>query len=335
MLSSVLQLLGTVLIQKVNFLRDVKEMVELLKHELHRMQCFLRDANKKQGEDERVRNWIADIRDVALDAKDAIDTFLLKMEKKGHLGKFSAFPKHVHYVNKVGKEIESIQHRLDAIRRSREMYGIRDLEEAADGSTAELRRRIPPWQFDEHLVGMDGDVRKLLEGSVLDDGRKGRSVAVVVGMGGIGKSTLARRVYNHPEVAGGVFGCRGWVVVSSGFDARETMKQLILQVPRGEEEQRKLHDEMEMWSKDDKLWLHGKLEEELHKQLRGKKYFIVLDDVWDTEHLDSLVRAFPDEPGSYENLFFIFHVRTYFYYLYVIIFEEYIYAFFIFFLVET
>lgn len=301
-ISSVVELLGNLLIEKVKFLRGVRGQVELLRDELTRMRCFLRDANKKQAEDDRVRNWIAEIRELAQDAEDAIEMFVVNVkaaESKGKLRRFSSLPKRTRYIDAVGKQIQSIQAKLESINRSRETYGIKDLGEVpepARRSQVESRRRVSAWQNDEHLVGVEDDVEKLLQLSILNEEKRGLSVAVIKGMGGIGKSTLARKVYNHIEVVGDRFDCRGWVVVSSEFTPPETIKQLIIQLPRSKQEKQKLR-ELEESTKDE-LYLHEKLAEMLHKQLEGKSYLIVLDDVWESKHLESLITAFPNQQGT-------------------------------------
>ncbi|KAL1552106.1 putative disease resistance protein [Salvia divinorum] len=300
-LASTVRLLADLLLYKINFLRSVQGKVELLKDELERIQCYLKDANQKQADSEGVRNWISEIREVALDSRDVIEMFILKVESKSRLGRFSTFPKHMHYVNKSGKEIDAIQERLQAIHRSRLSYGIRDLGEEAElvsGSRVESWRRMPVWREDEHLVGGKVDMQKLLQESILDEGkREGLSIAVVEGMAGIGKSTLARNIYN---VVSGKFDCRCWVVVSSGFDARETIKQLIMQLPNSA----RLRDEIrkiEKSTKDEKYLLE-KLQEMLHEQLKGKTYFVVLDDVWEKEHWESLRYAFPNKQDKPSRL---------------------------------
>ncbi|XP_047971576.1 probable disease resistance protein At1g58602 [Salvia hispanica] len=301
--ASTVRLLADLLLYKINFLRSVQGKVELLKDELKRIQCYIKDANQKQADSEGVRNWISEIREVALDSRDVIEMFILKVESKSRLGRFSTFPKHMHYVNKAGKEIDAIQERLQAIHRSRLSYGIRDLGEEVEsvsgsGSRVESWRRMPIWQKDEHLVGVEDDMQTLLQESILDEGkREGLSIAVVEGMAGIGKSTLARKIYN---VVSGRFDCRCWVVVSSGFDPRETIKQLIMQLPKSA----RLRDEIGKIEKStkDERYLLEKLQEMLHEQLKGKTYFIVLDDVWEKEHWESLRYAFPDKQDKQSRL---------------------------------
>ncbi|XP_057802909.1 putative disease resistance RPP13-like protein 3 [Salvia miltiorrhiza] len=185
--------------------------------------------------------------------------------------------------------------------KSRERYGIKDLGEAAKSASrweVESRRRLCPWQKDEHLVGVEDDVKKLLKESILCEEKKGLSIAVLEGMGGIGKSTLAREIYNHPHVVAAPFDCRGWVVVSSEFTPQETIKQLILELPGSDKQKVRELEE----STKDKLYLLQKLKEMLHKQLEGKSYFIVLDDVWEKEHLESLITAFPNQQDKASRL---------------------------------
>ncbi|XP_057802901.1 probable disease resistance protein RF9 [Salvia miltiorrhiza] len=298
-ISSLVSLLGDQLIQKVKFLRGVEGKVESLKAEFKRMQSFLEDANKKQFQDMRVRNWISEIRELAQDAQDTIEIFLLNVESAKNWGlfkRYTTFPKRMYHLYGIGDEIESILKKLDEIKKSRDMYGIKDLGEAAESSSrseVELRRRLCPWQKDEHLVAVEDDVKKLLQESILYE-KRGLSIVVLEGMGGIGKSTLAREIYNHPDVVAGPFDHRCWVVVSSEFTPQETIKQLILELPGSDKQKVRELEE----STKDKIYLLQKLKEMLHKQLEGKSYFIVLDDVWEKEHLESLITAFPDQQDN-------------------------------------
>ncbi|KAL8544568.1 hypothetical protein ACS0TY_004954 [Phlomoides rotata] len=71
------------------------------------------------------------------------------------------------------------------------------------------------------------------------------SLAAIVGMGGMGKSTLAMKIYNHPAIAAR-FEKRAWVVVSSEFVVEDIMKQIMheLSVPLNAEELKTL-----IWSR--------------------------------------------------------------------------------------
>ncbi|KAL9165874.1 hypothetical protein ABFS82_06G198400 [Erythranthe guttata] len=119
--------LGSMLVHKVAFLQGVAKQVNWLKEELQRMQCFLKDAEEKQAKNELIRNWVSDIRDVAQDAEDVIETFILKVDapkrrSRGLLETCACFPGHVYHLDMVGEEIESIQSRIKNISKACERY---------------------------------------------------------------------------------------------------------------------------------------------------------------------------------------------------------------------
>ncbi|KAG1327342.1 hypothetical protein COCNU_01G012760 [Cocos nucifera] len=95
--------LGDFLVQEAKFLYGVRDEVQWIKDELRQIQCFLKDADRKRkGNDEGVKNWVRDIRDIAYQAEDLIETFVLKIERRrrrrgfaGHVFRYGfifAFP---------------------------------------------------------------------------------------------------------------------------------------------------------------------------------------------------------------------------------------------------
>ncbi|KAG6424263.1 hypothetical protein SASPL_114678 [Salvia splendens] len=299
--SSTVQLLGNLLAKNVQSLRGIKGKVQSLKDELELMQSFLKDANRKQAKNEVFGIWIGKIREIAYDAEDTIAMFVINVESTKNttfLKRCTGFPKRLHQIRRIVGKIKSIRARLDEIHKSRERYGILIVEEEEEEmSQVELLRRLCPWQKDEHLVGVEDVVKKLLRESILDEEKRGLSVVVIQGMGGIGKSTLAREIYNHPDVVAGPFSRRGWVVVSSEFTPQETIKQLIFQLSRSDEEKKKVVEHIYKLeqSMKDKLYVLQNLQELLHRQLEGTNYFIVLDDMWEQPHWEYFQGAFPNQ----------------------------------------
>lgn len=293
-ISSAVATLGDLLIQKVEFLRGVEGEVGRLRNELARMQCFLRDAAGKEAKDERVRHWVSEMREVAQDAEDAVEIFVLKVENARSRWQHAraCFPKHVLYLHRIGEEIEKIRKRLQDIERSRVVYGIENLgaHRRSEDEEVESRRRLAHWQNDKQVVGLEKDVEWLHDKVILEERELGLSAATVVGMGGIGKSTLARLIYNHAAVVGR-FQRRGWAVVSSEFRPREVMKELILQLLKPTEDKLRVLNIMK------ELELPN-LREMLHERLQGTRYFIVLDDIWEDQHWLALATAFPNQGTS-------------------------------------
>uniref|UniRef100_A0A165WMV7 Uncharacterized protein n=1 Tax=Daucus carota subsp. sativus TaxID=79200 RepID=A0A165WMV7_DAUCS len=75
----VLDKIAGFLIEEAGSFARIDVQVEWIQAELRRMQCFLRDAELKQDGDERVKNWVSDIRDIAYDTDDLVDFCILKL----------------------------------------------------------------------------------------------------------------------------------------------------------------------------------------------------------------------------------------------------------------
>ncbi|PIN24197.1 Apoptotic ATPase [Handroanthus impetiginosus] len=288
--SFAVETLGNLLIEKVGFLGDVEEQVKWVKRELRRMQGFLNDANEKQAKNKSVRTWISEIRELAQDAEDVVETFVLEIDnprrRRGLLGRCACFPSHLYHLNKLGNEINWIKARLEETMKSCDTYKIEHIQSSFRRSYTAERRMLSPWERNKHLVGLDEGVKLLLERAILEE-REGLSIATIAGMGGIGKSTLARAVYNHAEVAHR-FDRRAWVGVSGQFNLTEIIKELMVQLLEPNENKKYVLQIM-------KNCPEQHLKSMLHDRLKGRRYFIVVDDVWRQQDWESLATSFPDE----------------------------------------
>ncbi|KAK9987900.1 hypothetical protein SO802_028139 [Lithocarpus litseifolius] len=289
--SGVMTRIGDLLEQEVKFLFGVRNQVEMLQTELRLMQSLLKDADAKQDESETVRQWVAEIRDLAYDADDIIANYALTVgsRKGGGIRKFinrsSCILDEVVTVRKVGSKIEDIKAKVTSLRTISRDYGIRESMIKGGGSNSFNDRKREERQTFSHLdhdvVGFDDDLNKLV-GFLLKDGEESR-VASICGMGGLGKTTLAQMVYNNPNVKKHFVDCCTWSYISQQCQRRRVWEEILIKVLSPTKEER---DEIQKLT-------DAEIVEKLRGILCKKKCLVILDDIWNIETWNSLRDAFP------------------------------------------
>ncbi|RWR84351.1 putative disease resistance protein isoform X1 [Cinnamomum micranthum f. kanehirae] len=146
----VVQKLGDLLIQEAQLLHGVHDQFEWIQTELKRMRCFLKDADSRQQEDEVVKNWVAEIINASYDAEDVIDIFIYNQKRRRgfveRVQRYICVVSELRTRHKVAKKIDRIKAKISDITRSRETYGIRDInegrqEESSPSQSLQERRR--------------------------------------------------------------------------------------------------------------------------------------------------------------------------------------------------
>ncbi|KAE8718881.1 10-formyltetrahydrofolate synthetase isoform 1 [Hibiscus syriacus] len=132
---------------------------------------------------------------------------------------------------------------------------------------------------DNELVGIDSPRNELVHRLI-----SGPSVRTVVSLGGIGKTTLARKVYENKTVVQ-QFDCHAWVTVSQSFHAEELLRTLL----RCFYEARKESPPDSIGRIDEEEFI-GKSREYLH----DKRYIAVFDDAWNQDFWHSIEHVLLD-----------------------------------------
>ncbi|KAH0708234.1 hypothetical protein KY284_009661 [Solanum tuberosum] len=131
--------------------------------------------------------------------------------------------------------------------------------------------------MNEETIGFEDVIEKLRD--QLIKGTKERDVISVVGMPGLGKTTLAYRLYYDKSVASH-FEIRAQCCVSQVY----SRKDLLIAILRDA-----ISENFECREKQ-----ADELADQLRKTLFSKRYLILVDDVWETSVWDDLIGCFRD-----------------------------------------
>ncbi|XP_068646249.1 disease resistance protein RGA2-like [Aristolochia californica] len=275
--------------EEIKLIWGVEEELEKLLRTLSAIRSVLADAEEKQETSQLLKDWLRKLKDVAYDAEDVVDEFMIeavrkKMEKgseSSRVNQVASFSscfclKKVRFRHEIGYRMRDIRMRLEQIGKEGHDFDLVVLER---NRFIQIRERPKSSSLvDEAVVyGRQNDKYELLK-LLLSDETSGKhpSVIPVVGMGGLGKTTLAQLVYNSKE-AQQKFLLRGWVCVSEEFDVKRLTRAIIESVTGNS------CDLLEI----------DPLQQRLKNLLTGKtsghsdqRCLIVLDDMWSENPYD-------------------------------------------------
>ncbi|XP_008242895.2 PREDICTED: putative disease resistance protein RGA3 [Prunus mume] len=286
--------------QEFNLLRGFKGELTSLRESLSKVQAMLQDAGKKKDQAEAVKMWVKDLEDVAHDADDVLDEYEYevlrrKVEvqdqmKKKVLNFFSLHYNPIAFRHKMAHKIKKINSSLVNLKNEAAGIGLVASSTFQGGSSHDAgvdRETVSSFAQDEkYIVGREKVVLEIVTTLINSSNTQKNSLSVmpIVGFAGLGKTTLAKSIYNHDEI-GRQFTIKIWICVSIPFEVKSILNKILVhfKLEKAQEKEAALKN--------------------LQEHLKGKRYLLVLDDVWNEDpdkwnDLTSCLSSVKDTQGS-------------------------------------
>ncbi|WRX24826.1 NB-ARC - like 10 [Theobroma cacao] len=275
----VIEKLATAAYQEISLAWGVQIDFQRLNNILTTVKDVLLDAEENQAHNNQLRNWLQKLKDACYDAEDVLDEFEIEAWRRQVLKQRNIVKKvrnffsssnpvafrfrMAHKIKKVTERFGEIAALKANFHLAERHYGTRHL--------MGLDRETHSFVQAADVIGRDQDKEKIIN-ALMQDPTDGEHISVlpIVGIGGLGKTTLAKLVYNA-ECIDRHFELKKWICVADDFDLKQLMIKII-KAAKGFDGN---------WSSMDL----DQLQKVFRDCLDEKKYLLVLDDLWNEDHI--------------------------------------------------
>ncbi|KAG1361134.1 putative disease resistance RPP13-like protein 1 [Cocos nucifera] len=262
----------------MSMILGVEHELKKLRRRVKRISGFLPSAERERYKNQSINYWVVELKDVMYDADDIIDRCMMEGRRLLEDHRSESVVRRPSYLfscfrHEISNEIVKLNDRLKEIEEDRSKLPLLENTKQSTQDCGVNPGQTFPDVVKSDIVGtqIEEATQSLVESLIKEDNKK-YQVLGIVGMGGIGKTTLASNIYNHETIKNN-FPIRVWVCVSKDFSDIKLLKNII----RGAGGRYK-EDET-------KAELVPRL-----SSLLSRRFFIILDDIWRTELWEDMLR---------------------------------------------
>ncbi|CAD6255644.1 unnamed protein product [Miscanthus lutarioriparius] len=290
-LGTLLPKLGQLLQDEYNLHKGVKKDIVFVTRELESMRAALRDIGEVPQAQlkEAVKIWARDVRELSYDMEDIVDTFFVRVQGseppskrsiKRFIKKMTTIVGKAKTIHEISQAIKDIKERVKDVAERRDRYKV---DAIAPTKTSVDPRITALYTKAASLVGIDEPREELISRLTREHGGMSSAeqrIVSIVGFGGLGKTTLAKAVYDKLKPQ---FNCTAFVSVSRDPDIMKVLKDILYELDK--KEYKDIHNT---------ALGQQHLTDLVHEFLKNKRYLIVIDDIWDTEPWEIIRCALPE-----------------------------------------
>ncbi|GLT37489.1 hypothetical protein SLA2020_118030 [Shorea laevis] len=262
--------------QQINLAVSWKAELRRLCNKLTMIRAVLQDADRRQVGDSAVKLWLENLRDVAREAEDVLDEAVyerlkqevqIQKQMKKKVCLFFTFSSPFIFRLKMANKIKNIIASIVEINAEATQFGLRS-RLAIDEPRSNPQTAYSSTGYCPRVIGREEDVLKIVDLLIDPSNKEPLSVISVVGMGGLGKTTLAKSVQNHEKIVR-YFGKTMFICVSEDFVVKRILKEMLESLTK------------EGCSIGNQATIVGKIQD----LLKNENYLLILDDVWNEDRM--------------------------------------------------